>query len=79
MGGHQVDKSWAGDILREFASYSFVFAPTFLIFVIESVWSLKASYFCLVMNGVSDDCGVDMASRSETSSASTGECFSAEE
>lgn len=59
MGGHQVDKSWAGDILREFASYSFVFAPTFLIFVIESVWSLKASYFCLVMNGVSDmGCGL---------------------
>lgn len=78
MGGHQVDKSWGGDILRVFASYSFVFAPTFLIFVIESVWSLKASCFHLVMKGVSYIC-VDMASRSETSSASTEECFSAQE
>lgn len=51
MGDHQVDKTWG--VLREFASYSFVFAPIFLIFVIESVRSLKASYFHLVMKGIS--------------------------
>lgn len=43
MGDLHVDKSGDKGILKEFASYSFVFVPTVVIFAMESVWSLKVS------------------------------------
>lgn len=75
MGDIHVDKTWNEGILKEFASYSFVFVPTFTIFAIESVWSLKASYLYFGCEAYHKaylewtvDC-VDMASCPETSPA----------